>query len=334
MTDVNYTTRSGLRVIDDYREPWGDDARPNWQAMDYLLNPERVFFVSPEFTEGNLDSANATSPRRFSTIQGAIDAWEAGGFSDGNYGGIYVYPGRYDERLTITKSVALIGAHGCSLESGLGNRGVYLRGTTAVAGTLITFTPPAGETHVVVFENFNFRNQSGALGSEVGTTTPMLLQTVDQGAGNYGAFKSVVHFEDCNMRLDNVNNNSWSTGIAASANHWVGFRRCRFSWPGSGGGYYVRFPFYVRGNDVADKWGHLSLRDCEVNHPTFSSPSNVTVYKESGASGQVVRSSFNRTFGTNGIYNHDGNPSLMVGLNDASAAAARMNIVGLNVVEW
>ena len=325
---MTITNRIGLDYRPDGDENWGPAHRSVRLALDRLLCPQNVFFVSPEFTPENIYLAGNPSDRRhFATIQSAISAWEAGGFSLATGGMILVYPGVYAENLVVTKSVVLVALHSYSIE-GMG----MLLGSGA-ATSLITFQPPAGQAHSLVFKGFSFANYAAAYGSEISTSVPMLLRTFDQGVGNYSAYPSKVVFDDCNFRLTEGNNNSWATGASILANNWATFRRCRFFWPSAAGGYYVRYPFYVRGNSDTDRWGNLSLRDCEVFHGPFASPSNATVFKELGASGQVTRSSFNRDF-TNSLYLHGGNAAAMVGLNGSTDAAARGNLVGINVVEW
>ena len=324
---VTRTARLHLAKIGDGNTAYGADERASLDAIDYYLAPANCFFLSPEFTGGNLGNADASSRRHFSTIQTAINAWEAGGFTLATGGMILVYPGIYAENLVVTKSVVLVALHSYSIE-GMG----MLRGSGAVS-PLISFQPPAGQAHSLVIKGFSFANYATAYGSEIGTSVPMLLKTFDQGVGNYSAYPSKVVFDDCNFRLTEGNNNSWAAGASILANNWATFRRCRFFWPSAAGGYYVRYPFYTRGNGDTERWGHLSLRDCEVFHGPFASPSNATVFKELGATGQVVRSTFNRDF-TNALYLHGGNAASMLGLNGSTDAAARGNLVGINVVEW
>lgn len=328
---MTLTNRLGLDYRDDGDQNWGPAHRNVRLMLDRLLCPQAVFYVSPEYTAANLHLSGTPEGRRhFDTIQGAITAWEAGGHGSGNFGCIFVYPGRYEERLVVTKSVALVGTHGAALEAGLGGRGPYLLGTTAAPGSLITFTPPAGETHVVVFKNLNLRNGSAAAGSEVSSATPMVLQTVDQGSGNYGAFRSVVQIEDCNLRLDGGNANSWARGVNVSAHHWVGFRRCRMTWPGAEGSHRVRIPLYIGGNSGTGRWGHLSIKECEINHPTFSEPVNFTIDRAgASATGLVARSSFNRSRAEAVV-----NASGVTGMANDSQLAAYGNLVGVNLVEW
>lgn len=336
---MTLTNRLGLDYRLDGDQNWGPAHRNVRLMLDRLLCPQNVFFVSPEFTAENLHLSGTPADRRhFDTIQGAITAFEAGGFGSGNNGGIYVYPGRYNERLVITKPMSLIAMHGCSLEAGSGGRGVHLRGTEAAPGSLITFTPAAGESNVLVIKGFNLVNVSTASGSEVGLATPMVLKTNDQGSGNYGAYKSLVHFEDCNGRLDGNNNNSWRAGFLVEAHVWVSFRRCRFSFPSNPATYVMRYPFYLTGNSNTDKWGHLSIRDCEILHWGFEDPASATIYKlgtsDTACSGLITRSSFNRTATVSPLVRDGLGLSKLVGLSTAEQAAQYGNILGYSFVEW
>jgi len=328
---VTLTNRIGLDYRADGDQNWGPAHRNVRLMLDRLLCPSNVFFVSPEFTPENIHlSGTPDSRRHFNTIQGAVTAWEAGGFGDSTHGMILVLPGLYGENLSITKSVAIVAMHIDPTEVSGAHRGVLVAGGTGALASTVTVTPPAGESTRVLFSKISFRNQSPAQGSEVGGSTPMILKVADQGAGNYGASKNRVLLDQCNCVVDYNNNNDWAQGIQVGPHAWVGCYRSLFVWPGSLASRYVRWPFTIAANPTTERYGHLTLKGCEVRHPEFGdSPSNATIASNTGGTGLVVRSSFNRALGSRLI-----SGTGVTGLASGEQAAQYLNILGLNVVEF
>lgn len=332
---TSYTTRGGFRKIADGDTNYGSDGRANWDALDSLLHPANVFHVSPQFTAANLDNANATDERHFETIQDAIDAWESGGYGDNSYGAILVYPGRYEERLSITKSVGLYAVGGGGPESGGAARTVSLRGD-GVAGSLISFAPEAGGSHGLALRGFQLYNTAADDGSEL--AVGQILDVTDQGVGNYGAYINPIDLIDCDCRAGNGNNNGWQYGLNVRGWAWLRVRGGFFHFPSDYASEdYVRHPFYARGNDSAAKVARMSLFGARVIHYPLTGttpPSSVTVFNGTRARGLVSRCDFSRSLDNLVAYSDGTDTALPVGLASATEAAAYGNLLGIATAEF
>lgn len=322
------TTRCGFEYEAQGSENWYQTYLRLRQMLDQFLCPGRVFEVSPEFTSANLHLAGVpTSRRHFHSIQAAIDAWEAGGFGDGTSGGIYIYPGRYAEDLTITKSVALVAMHGGPLDSGGAARGVYLLGAGG-GGPVITFDPADDESHGLLVKGMSIRNTSEA-GS--GTYPFAILHALDQGAGNYGPYQHPIVFDDCNFRLTLNSTAWWHAAFRAMAGHWLTMKNCRLTAPSDyAAGNYYRYIFLVEGN--SSRASRLSIKGGEYNHPVYSGVTNFTAVATNGYSSMFAhRATFNRT-PSDGLYtaNFGGEATGFT----VAEAEAHGNLLGVNAVEF
>ena len=324
------TPRTGLDYRADGDLNWGPAHRNVRLMLDHLLALDNIYVVAKNLTPANIHLSGTPSNRRhFSTIQEAIYAWEDVG--ENAAGIILIAPGVYAERLVIRRSCSLISLHTDPADMTAVARGVYISGTSTV-GPTVTVNPIAGSSIRVFFKNIQFLNLADDAGSEIDGSTPMILATVDLGAGNYGASRSLISFENCSFPAG-WTYNKWYYGIRVRPHNRVTFRRCRFSWPGSDTGVTVRIPFVVQYNTETTRSGQLVIKDCEVNHPPYAAaPASSTVYKASGASGLVTRSTFNRDF-LNGIYGHSGLSQDMIGLNGTESAAQYGNLIGINVTD-
>jgi hypothetical protein len=329
---MTLTTRTGLDYRADGDQNWGAAHRNVRLMLDRYLCPGNVFFVSPEFSAANLHlSGTPESRRHFDTIQAAITAWEAGNFDEQSAGGILVFPGRYAERLTVTRSVRLVAVAGNgAAEDGraVGSSNVNLRGD-GTANPLITFDPVDGENHRLIVDGFTFTNAATAQGSEV--TTSMVLRALDQGTGNYGPYVNDVLIRNCTGRLDNSNNNSWAYGFYAQAWTRIVIDRCRFTFPGNGAGYYCRNPFRAQG--VATRSARVVILNTSVVHPAFADPVSYTLYLPEYANGLVHRSSFSRGF-TDGVRGIGATEAGLTGLTNGTDQTAYGNLVTISAVEW
>jgi hypothetical protein len=323
---TSYTDK-GLPKIADGDDNYGADGRKLIDLLDTLIVPQKVLYVSPLWTDLAVNSAEATDRRHFATIQDAIDAWEARGFGDGANGMILVYPGDYEECLSPTKSAALVASHSAGFEALGAGRGVRLVGDGST-NPLIDFQPGAGETHTLTFSGFTFADRAEAVAGEQPVT---VLRTYDQGAGNYGAYHSVVCFERCLGRLDGGGNNGWTRAIDVRANVTAVLRDCKFSFPSNyAGGIYCRYPFYVSGNETTGKLARLIFEGGRYLHYEFSGATNRTIVTNAASYGHADGVKFNRTH-ANTLASFG---AAFEGLNSASEAEEFGNRTGVNTVHW
>lgn len=326
-------TDLGMRKIADGDTNYGADARANFDFLNAVLGPTNTFWVSPEFTTANLGIVSATDRRHYDTIQGAITAWESRGMGANAFGAIFVFPGRYEERLAVTKSVGLYAVGGGGPDTGGAARSVSLRGD-GTAGALVTFTPEAGEYHGLVFRGFQFYNTAAAQGSE---QTAGILYVEDQGAGNYGSYQNSVDLIDCNSRFSNLNLNGWTYGLRVRGSAVLRVRGGHWLFPNNySGGQYVRHPFYASGNAAAGKVARVEIEGARVTHWPLvgtGAPSSFTVYNSEASTSLVIRSDFSRTL-VDGLRSSGGGSPLPTGLASATDLVNYSNGVGIDTATF
>ncbi|HOX27428.1 MAG TPA: hypothetical protein PLU44_16900 [Candidatus Krumholzibacteria bacterium] len=329
---MTLTSRTALDYRADGDQNWGPAHRNVRLMLDRYLCPGNVFFVSPEFSEANLHLSGSPSSRRhFDTIQAAIAAWEAGNFDEQSAGAILVYPGRYAERLTVTRSVRLVAvAGGGYAQDGRGNgsTSVNLRGD-GTPSPLVTFDPVDAETHRLVIDGFTFTQAAAAQGSE--QAAAMVIDALDQGTDHYGPYVNDVILRNCTGRLDVANLNSWLYGFRIRAWQRLILDACHFTFPGNGAGNYCRYAIYSVGGG-ATRTSRFAIQNTTLGHPGFASPANYTLYSSDWSSGLVVRSALSRDL-TTGRFT-SGQSTGISGLTSGVEATAYGNLVSVVAAEW
>lgn len=272
----SYTDKIGLAKPSDGEQNWGDEVRQNFETIEEVISPENVYFVSPHFTTANLGNSNATSRRHFDTIQGAIDQYESDqAVDDPGHGAIIVYPGAYDEELTITQSVGLIAAANGPLIRG-GARRPVLNSTSA--GPSITISGQANENCYVQIVGFDIRNRQVSGNTING---PAFLSTNDNLAGNYPAFDNQIMFAECSF-YNFANLSAFTHLFGVNPNWTLLFDGCELSVTTEG----TALDYAIRLDGNATKPASLRARRSEFTHyaaagtytVTASTQSNITVY--------------------------------------------------------
>lgn len=187
-TPTNYL---GLVKPTFQANPWNVDLNANLDRLSALAAPSNARFVSPAYTPLALGNGSAADRRHFPTIQEAINASNAAGESE--YSTIYVWPGDYRERLTLTNSVALVSA--CPVGHAYAAGSVMIRGDNS-ANALLTVTPGNGNARRYSFIGLTFENKYDA--NDAVQHPAYLLAT--QRQTTFGTFASTIDFTMCPIR--------------------------------------------------------------------------------------------------------------------------------------
>lgn len=231
------TPQLNLQLPSDDSVSHGDELRQNWAVVAQALCPENIYWVSPEFTDANLHNSSATNRRHFETIQAAITAAEGSTYS--HPATICIWPGTYEERLSITGSINLMGMVEVARGGYGGLNAIQIRGD-GTENPVISVSPASGETCCVGFSNISFDN-SYSTASSVPLTQinkPYLIDLNDNASSTYGSVVNCCTFKNCEVRGQTWgDHNEWAYGIRADGwwrlNLLHGFRFCGLSYAGN-----------------------------------------------------------------------------------------------------
>ena len=329
---LTYTSGFGLRKSENGDTSWGADERTNFDALDLAHRPTSVYFVSPAWTTAALGCAEATDRRHFDTLQGAIDAFETDEGDAADYGAIMVYPAQYAENLTIAKRVGfysmnpVIGA----VASGGSKPAIVGDGSAA---PVITFDADAGLSARATFHGFSLRNSyNGNTGTEL--SWAYLLNTVDQGAANYGAYSNRIKFQHCDFRFTSVSDNdAWTSAFNVNAFYELKIHDCQIN-PMGGAANYILSPFLVRGNQTTAEDADLILERTRFmwwGVPTESG--DYLIDMDDGSNCQVYDCAFNQDRADNYNLGSTGTNTIYGMASDADALAWK-NTFGISAVTW
>lgn len=255
---IGYDPFLRLALPDIGNQAWGTAVNQNFSSIAAIMCPQEMYYVSPHFTDANIHTAGATTPRYFSTIQAAIDAAPA---STGYFVRtvIVVYPGVYYENLSITKSVCIRAKFPAFYRALGGAGGTQLAGTTSVQAPTITITPPNGVTMAVSFMGLHIDNEYNAAATTI--TNAQILKVNKQTV--YGGSEVVVGFQDCDIRAQTWGaGNDWAYGLWLAGFNQLVMRRCSVSGSNYAGGTGVggiAHLFYLTGDNANGKAASLRV---------------------------------------------------------------------------
>ncbi len=231
MTDFNSKTGFAKPAAGD--SAWAVENNFNYDAMAEMACPDNTYWVSPNFLSAALYQDGPPSDRRhFDTIQGAITAAEDGGYTIPHL--INVYPGIYQENLTITGSCRVRAVGGMPLTGLLSaGRMALLNGAAGTQEPVIKINSPESTTVAVVFENFVLAN---AYNGTAGVIDKAMI--VDWPSNTlYGAYGNRFGLVGCTIRgVELGDGNDWRAMISLNTYQRSEFRLCRFKNYAYGGG--------------------------------------------------------------------------------------------------
>ncbi len=273
---ISYEDKLALALPADGDEAWGNAARQNFEVLGELACPDNMYFVSPHFTDAYLHNAGASAPRHFSTIQAALNAVTTTGQ---NLTTIRVYPGLYQENLSITKSVHIIGDVPPLYRAASGN---LFGGSAAICGTpgtqspTITITPPESSYICVIINGVVLWNQYSATAGQIANA--YLLKVAPQTT--YGALANYIGLQDCDIRPQTYGlNNDWQHNMLVQGYNNLTMRRVAIasgSYAGGANNGGVNSILTLHGNNANGKVATARVLDwspCELIYlGAYSSP--------------------------------------------------------------
>lgn len=322
-----FSINTGLEKHADGDTTWGAGMRDNLDTIDSALAPSRTFWVSPEFTVGNMPAlSNATDRRHFDTIQGAIDAGEANAYDQEGYG-IIVFPGRYSENLTIVSSVHITSALG-PMTAYYAGANVHLNGTTGSQSPVITVTPANDTWTRVMLSNLNLDNQC-TVADATEITTPYLIDW--QSATRSGASNKLA-LSNCQIRmqtwgLDNV----WTYGIKVHGKVHTYLKHCMVAaldYGGSNNNGGVRYMLSVQG-ESSTRPNQCYVEGCKWNTVFSGSGSNFTFRQEGDSNIWVFQGFYSQASSSAISQSGTGN----TGFGFLGQEATYQNTFGINLVQ-
>lgn len=313
MSILGYEEHLGTPLISDDDTDHGNHNRALVATIGKVVSPSNVYFVSPQFTEGNLNCGEASDRRHFATIGEAIFVAPAGST-------ILVYPGTYNEPLGIGKSLRIIGVGG-----GFGFGGGLPIVQYNAAAPVVAITPQAGETLSLTLANLQIKQNWTGSGSQ---SWPFWIDINDQGVGNFGPYRNRIDLHNCIFRQDTVPA-VFGQGILCQGWAALGLNQCQFK-VGAATDHYIGSLIYLFGNTTAAKQAWLYARDCAFEHPDYAG--TYTFRFDYLASGMYSRNSSTRSRATSVVFGIYGTNSCG-GLNNDSQFDAMRNIAGYALLD-
>jgi hypothetical protein len=286
-----YSAETYLAKPADNSQAWGAEIRNNFDYLSRMLAAQKTFRVSPSFTTALLGNASATDRRFFDTIQGAIDAAEASGYTAKQV--IEVEQGDYAENLVHTKSIRINGVRSPFYEAQGGGRSISLRGSSAVQEPLVTINRADSQDISVIYSNMVFEN----LYDQAATTIakPYFLEA--NAPSIYGSYAGWIGFQDCQLRGQTWGSqNDWAFGMRVRG--WVNLQMNRVQIMGGshGGGNGlagIERLIHIEGDNAASKKSLLHLRDVDFESTYLGAGTPCFVYGDEGVDGSARGCSLN-----------------------------------------
>lgn len=308
--------------------------------LSLAIHPERVMFVSSGWTSGALyPSGTPSDPRRFSTIQGALDAAESKGWTNSDTGCvILIAPATYSENIDIPGSVALVAWGG-------GAGGFYRGGAVNIAGQAgvlaptITITPPESQSCRVALVGISIENKyagdrTGA--GEISEATPYAIRFKKQAV--YGGAQNWLRMVDCHVRMQTWGiENRWTCGIRCEGWNSSRFVNCQIQSLDFGGGggaaAWVRQLLRIEGDGT--KAALCDVRYCELaqqSDPVTSGTAPI-FFANNLSTIRAAFSAWNLVVATPSFVNGGTSSNNFAGISSAADVAAYRNIEGLALVQ-
>lgn len=293
-----YTSKLYLAKTEDGSQNWGAENRANLDVLDQVLAPQDCYFVSPSFTTANLGNQSATDRRHYPTIQEAIDAAQ----HPTSYSArrtIFVYPGKYEENLTITGTVSIVGVNGPVFSGGLsGIQTPLIAGAPDNTEPLVKFAP-TGDAKALVLANLKFDNTNNHESGSI--PHPYLLEVVKPAAypTNFEHRVTLIHIA---ARMQ-----TWGTAAlfhsGITVNGWARLYMIDCSMTGLNYGYGtytagIRYLVELLGDDAAGLKAYLYGHDNRfVNTFTGDSNGDAVFRLDGGVYGIMGRSTAHSVYG-------------------------------------
>jgi hypothetical protein len=305
-----FTTSShlGLRKPAPGEESWGTEGAANYDALELAHCPKWSYFVSPDYVVNN----SPTDRRHFTSIQAAITDIENNALSGRHT--IFVWPGSYNEDLTITKEMSFVNVCGRSY---IGSSPVALTGTGNASA--ITWNPPEGATGNVRFYGFRIESNDPGHG---GTTrsAPLFVDITQQsslpGTKNQMIFDGCVFRHSSNTHAADV----YTYGIRCVGKTTLGFHNSTLIFPDDSTND-ITYPIYVDGVHSAGNHAELQAENTLFHHPGFSTTKD-TITVAQYVHGAFVRNRTNRA-SVSAFFNPSGGAEIDINglLNDSEWTA-------------
>jgi len=206
----SYEEFLGLSLPSDGDTDHGEELRQNYTALGRAMAPDNIYYVSPAFTEAELYCSNASDRRHFDTIQAAINAAQHA-TSYSSPATVLIWPGTYNEKLTITGTVTLLG-YLPQYNSFLGasGYGVKIRGD-GTNTPVINWSPAEGYTHALGLVNL-FVDNSYATQNAVLINDAYALKVNSQAA--VGPYSNRLLIRNCHFKMQTIgDDNRWAYGL-------------------------------------------------------------------------------------------------------------------------
>lgn len=275
-----YTGPLGLKLPSDGDTDHGEELRENFTALAAVSAPDHVYWVSPAFTEAEMFSANATDRRHYDTIQGAITAAQSASAMTGVRPTIFVYPGSYAEKLTITGTVGIIGLVP-QLFYGYGAaRGVQITGD-GTNSSVITWTPADSVAHSLTLANLCIENSYATATATLISSSAYAVMVNQQST--LGSASNRLSMLGCQIRAQTYgDNNKWGYCIGAFGWNSVLVRDCAISTFGYAGGESnggVAWTFNMDGTNNASYVSSLRVSRTQIQSEWLGDGITPTIFR-------------------------------------------------------
>ena len=244
---------------------WGGEIRNAMDTLDRLHGMSNVYWVDPLFTEAAIYPNGVPADKRYHhSIQSAITEAEATGTT--GYTTIMVAPGQYNENLTITKTMNIVGFPGGQGLMGYSGAMGKPMLVGAPGSSTITVNVPAGGSADVSFANMVVTHTAtGGTGTITGYG--QLFYAPDQGT--YGAINE-FYFRDVNFWVrSNTNTARFESLIKTIGYNNITLDRCiTYGNAINNQAYSPKYHFMIQGNTGSNKATLLRLHGTSHNHPS------------------------------------------------------------------
>lgn len=309
---------------------WGPEARQWVDTLALAHAADRVYKVSPDWTSAALGNSGASDRRHFDTIQGAIGAGEAASWPDFGYL-IEVYPGEYNEALTITKNVGIVGVSAAGYSSG-GGQNPRIRGD-GTASPIVTISPPDSVSILVSFKHLLFEN-GYATDNATQITVPYLLEVNNQSTTASG--QSFITLADVIARCQTIGrHNNWLYGIRCRGYHDLVIKRSQiggldFAGGDNDGG--IQKLIDVEGFD-SSKFGRLLAYDSDFT-TKFAATGTPRIFRMDNYARIHLRARCSSSIAASSCIEDGGTGTNVSTGITGTEPADRGNLFGTDLIDW